>query len=1010
MVPQPTTPTRTATLTGQPPEKQANVLHGVGTAAQTDLETKLASLLAAVELEHVPLELTAYSVRGEPVAFAEAARGDYRPFQVGGRWGPPWSTTWFHVRGRVPVEWTGKNVVAVFDLGFQGHTGFTCEALAWRDGKPWRGVDPNHRWLPIGSSEVDFYLEASAIPTAVVAGPAEAPSMIALRESEDPAFVFRQAELRIQDPSARKQALDFKVLYDLALALPEGERRAEILEALSRFAHSDDPEDLARIFSRPSTSTHQITAVGHAHIDTAWLWPLRETRRKCARTFSTALALMDEYPDYRFACSQPAQYAWMKESYPTIFEGIRQKVAAGQWEPVGSMWIEADCNLPSGEALVRQFVHGKRFFMQEFGVETRDLWLPDVFGYPASLPQLIAESGGEFFLTQKLSWNDTNKPAHQTFMWEGIDGTAIFTHFPPADTYNGDFSAGQIVRSVADFKDQDRSSRSLYLYGWGDGGGGPEPDMIESAHRLRSIDGAPQVELGRAADFFSRAKQEAHDLTTWVGELYFELHRGTYTSQARTKRLNRRAEQALREAEMWAAAVGEGYPADVLDSSWKRLLINQFHDILPGSSIDWVYEDAERELEAVIEIAGHITTSAQSSLAGGGDNLTVFNVNSHARREVVEVDERPVLVSAPACGWVSTTDSASSQVEPVSVSGRMMENGLLRVMWDERGLLTSIWDKEIGREVLSAGGPGNALLLHDDNPKNWDAWDVDADYRKSFVQLAELASANVEIKGPLRAAVRFTRNFGSSRLEQRMVLDAGSRVLRFETEVDWHEEHKFLKVAFPVSVRSSRATYEIQFGHVERSTHTNTSWDQARFEVCAHRWADLGEPGYGVALLNDCKYGFDIQGSVMRLSLLRAPTHPDPTADRGKHRFTYALMPHPGDFRDAGVIAAAEDLNNPLRVVRGGISRGERRSLIEVDTPQVVVEAIKRAEDSDAVIVRLYEAWGGRCRVRLGTSLPASRAFLCDLLERNRDEIEMRNGQLELELTPFKILTLKLVG
>ncbi len=984
-------------------------MDGVGTAAEFDLATKMAKLMTAVEPEEAPLELTAHDVRGEPVTFAEAARGDYRPFHVGDRWGPPWSTTWFHVRGRVPVAWTGMSVVAVFDLGFQGHTGFTCEALAWRDGKPWRGVDPNHRWLPVRSSEVDFYLEASAIPTAVVAGPAEAPSMIALRESKDPVFVFRQAELRIQDPSARKQALDFKVLYELALALPEGDRRTEILEALNRFANSKDPEDVKGVLSRPSTATHQITAVGHAHIDTAWLWPLRETRRKCARTFSTALALMDEYPDYRFACSQPAQYAWMKESYQTIYEGIRQKVAAGQWEPVGSMWIEADCNLPSGEALVRQFVHGKRFFMGEFGVDTRDLWLPDVFGYPASLPQLIAESGGEFFLTQKLSWNDTNKPAHHTFMWEGIDGTAIFTHFPPADTYNGNFTAGEITRSAANFKDKESSSRSLYLYGWGDGGGGPEPDMIESAHRLRSIDGAPQVELGRAADFFAHAKREAHNLTTWVGELYFELHRGTYTSQARTKRLNRRAEQALREAEIWSVAVGEGYPADVLDSTWKRLLINQFHDILPGSSIDWVYEDAERELEAVIEVAGRITTSAQSSLAGSGDNLTVFNVNSHARREVVEIDERPVLVSAPACGWASTTDLAPTHLEPVSVSGRVMENGLLRVMWDERGLLTSIWDKEIGREVLSAGDPGNALLLHDDNPKNWDAWDVDADYRKSFVQLTELARANVEMEGPLRAAVRFTRNFGSSKLEQRMVLDAGSRVLRFETEVDWHEEHKFLKVAFPVSVRSSRATYEIQFGHVERSTHTNTSWDQARFEVCAHRWADLGEPGYGVALLNDCKYGYDIQGSVMRLSLLRAPTHPDPAADRGKHRFTYALMPHPGDFREAGVIAAAEDLNIPLRVVRGGISVGERRSLIEVDTPQVVVEAIKRAEDSDAVVIRLYEAWGGRCRARVRTSLTVSRAFLCDLLERNREEIEARDGQLELDLTPFKILTLKLI-
>src|SRR5439155_662894 len=324
--------------------KKANVLHDVET--MTDLGAKNRQVLAAIEHESVPLELSSYLVRDEPVPFAEAARAEYKPFRLGDRWGPPWSTTWFHVQGRVPAEWAGQTVAAVFDIGFEcRHTGFTCEALSWRDGKPWRGVDPNHSWLPITSPDVDFYL------------------------------------------------------------------------------------------------------------DTAWLWPVRETRRKSARTFSTALAMMDEYPDYRFACSQPAQYAWMKESYPDIFQGIREKVSAGQWEPVGSMWVEADCNLPSGEALARQFLHGKRFFMQEFGVDTRELWLPDVFGYPASLPQLIAESGGEYFLTQKLSWNDTNKPAHHTFMWEGIDGTSIFTHFPPADTYNGDFSAGEIVHSAADFKD-----------------------------------------------------------------------------------------------------------------------------------------------------------------------------------------------------------------------------------------------------------------------------------------------------------------------------------------------------------------------------------------------------------------------------------------------------------------------------------------------------------------------------------------------------------------------------
>jgi alpha-mannosidase len=959
-----------------------------------------------VESSSMALELSAMEVRGEPIAYADAIGREFVPVERGHRWGPPWSTTWFHVRGRIPDSWSGQRVVAVFDLGFIDATGFTCEALAWRDGQPWRAVDPNHRWLPVEGPEVDFYLEAAANPTTFFAGAEPAPSMIALRTQAEPGFTLQQAELMIQDGRIRELTLDLKVLVDLAKAIPDGERRTEIQHALDQFARTEDAIVLKQALARRSASPHLIYAVGHAHIDTAWLWPLRETRRKCARTFSTQLALMDEYPDYRFACSQPVHYQWMKESYPTIFEGIKQKVASGQWEPVGSMWVEPDCNLPSGESLVRQILHGKRYFMKEFGYETHEVWLPDVFGYPASLPQLIALSGGTSFLTQKLSWNDTNKPAHHTFFWEGIDGTRIFTHFPPADTYNGDFSATELVRSAARFKDRDRSALSLYLFGWGDGGGGPEPDMIESAHRLRDLDGAPRVELSRAADFFKDAPAEAQDLTTWVGELYFELHRGTYTTQARTKRLNRRAEQALREAETWSVAAAGVYPAAELEAAWKQLLVNQFHDILPGSSIDWVYEDAERDLANVIHAAEAITAAAQTRVAGAGEQLVAFNVNSHPRREVVELGGELIVAEAPACGWAVQESRPVGQ--EVAVSKGLIENDALRVRWDDQGLLTSIWDKQARREVLLPGTRGNVMQLHDDTPARWDAWDIDIEYMKDPVDLVELSLQQVEVAGGLRGAVRFTRQFGRSRLTQRMVLDAGSRVLRFECDVDWHEDHKLLKVAFPVAVHSPRATYEIQFGHVERSTHTNTSWDQARFEVCGHRWADLGEAGYGVALLNDCKYGYDVHGSVMRLSLLRAPTHPDPTADRGRHQFTYALMPHTGDFREAGVIAAAEDLNAPLRMVRSNLGAGDRRSLLEVDVPQVVIEAIKRAEDSDATIVRLYEAWGGRCTARVRTTLPTTRAFLCDLLERETEEVAIEDGVVELRVGPFKILTLKL--
>jgi len=822
------------------------------------------------------LELTARLVRGEPVPYAEAVAGEFRPFSAGDAWGPPWSTTWFHVQGRVPPEWAGRAVAAWFDLGFGDEpTGFTCEALAWRDGRPWRGVDPNHRALPIDGPDFEFYLEAAANPRAAESGLEPAASMLALRDSPGPIFVMRQAELVLRDPAGVEA------------------RRL----------------DLGR---------HSITAVGHAHIDAAWEWPLREGRRKCARSWATALDLMDTHPDYVFAASQPAEYDWVRQDHPDLFARIKEKVDRGQWDPVGAMWVEADCNLPSGEALVRQLLHGKRFFMRELGVETRVGWLPDVFGYPGNLPQLLKEAGCDYFLTQKLSWNDTNKPEHHTFWWEGIDGSRVLTHFPPADTYNGDFSADELEFSARNYKDGERLDRSLYLFGHGDGGGGPTEEMIERANTY----GVP---MGRAADFFERAAGEARDLAVVQGELYFELHRGTYTSQARTKRLNRLAQQALCEAEMWSVAAGS-YPREALDELWRRLLLNQFHDILPGSSIDWVYADAERDLGEVFDKACAIAVRALAKTGG-----------------------------APRA---RTRD------------GRL-ENDFLRVELGPDGIVTSIWDKQLEREVLSA--PGNTLELHDDNPRRWDAWDLDIEHRDSYVVVG--------------------RSFGESTVTQAISLVG--RLLTFETEVDWHERHKMLKVAFPVAISAREATYEIQFGHIRRPAHLEGSRARAMFEVCAQRWADLGDGDYGVALLNDCKHGYDIHDGVMRLSLLRAPTHPDPDADQGRHIFTYALLPHPGDWREAGVVDAAEELNMVL---------GVPRSLVTVDTQQVRIEAIKRAEDSNAVIVRLYEAWGRPCRARIETALPHSRVTLCDLLERERAETSLD----AVDFRPFQIVTLKL--
>ena len=489
--------------------------------------------------------------------------------------------------------------------------------------------------------------------------------------------------------------------------------------------------------------------------------------------------------------------------------------------------------------------------------------------------------------------------------------------------------------------------------------------MIESARRLRELEGAPRVVVASAADFFNAASAEAHDLAVVKGELYFELHRGTYTSQSRIKRLNRLAQVALREAETWSVASGSEYPRDDLDRLWKTLLLNQFHDILPGSSIDWAYEVAERDLARVVELAAEIGERAISAIAGRGPRVAVFNSTSHWRSGV------------PPCGW-AVFDAAPP--EPAD----SLENEFLRVQLGADGTVQSIWDKEVGREVLT--GPGNVLELHEDNPRRWDAWDLDVEHRDTYVTVGH--------------------RFGDSVLKQKVTLEG--RVLRFETRIDWRERHKILKVAFPVAVSAREAAYEIQFGHVRRPAHWDTPQARAMFEVCAQRWADLGDREYGVALLNDCKHGYDIHDAVMRLSLLRAPTHPDPNADQGEHRFTYALMPHPGDFREAGVIEAAEDLNAPLRYAPTELPAGMTRSLVELDTRQVIVETIKRAEDSDAVIVRLYEAWGRPCRATLKTTLPASRAFVCDLLERNQADLQVREGTIELELSPFRLLTLKL--
>jgi len=1014
----------------------------------------------------VSLDVAAYHVHGEPVPAEDAFGADYRPFPVGGPWGPAWDTTWFRLRGTVPVGWAGREVALGFGIGGAGSTGFGAEALVWQDGRPRQGLSPNHREYVLttsaeGGEDVELFVEAAANPPCPFG--ANPWPMLLPEPDGDPLFTLDRAELHVRDPEFEEFWHDFRVLVELLAGLPEGERHsARLVAGLERACNMLELPDISGswrrawpvlrelLAQRPAPGTHTVSVVGHAHLDTAWLWPLRETIRKCARTFSTVLALMERYPEYRFAVSQAQHLAWMRDHYPALWERMKVRIAEGRVEPTGSMWVEADCNIPSGESLVRQIVYGKRFYMEEFGIETNDVWLPDVFGYSAALPQIMQKSGVRWFLTQKLSWNQYNVLPHHSFLWEGIDGSRVFTHFPPADTYSGNMGVRELRWGVENFKDHDRATRSLYLFGWGDGGGGPTSEMIESARRLAHVDGMPRLEMQGPRQFFTEAESDIHDPAVWAGELYLELHRGTYTSQAATKLGNRRAEFALREAELWSSLVpGPHYPGRALEDLWKTLLLHQFHDIIPGSGIHWIYDDTARDHAHVLNAAELLTEDALArhlravDSSGKDHPVVVFNALSHPRTELVTVDAPDHVTAAlstsgqagpvqrdaeglamfeatvPPCGYrvydLVSADRATADLATAtgaSAGPGHLENEHLRIELDEQGLLSSIFDKSAARQVLAPGCRGNRFQLHPDYPNFFDAWDID---RFSFDQVVELdavESVDVVEQGPLQAGIRVVRRFGDSHIVQVIRLAARSRYLDFATEVNWQETNRLLKVAFPVDVRSLRATYEIQYGHVERPTHSNTSWDVARFEVCAHKWADLSEPGYGVALLNDSKYGYDITGNVIRLSLLRAPTWPDPVADRGRHRFTYRLLPHAGDLRDAGVVDAGYDLNVPLRVLPASPHpgpMGDVASMLSVDAPNVVVEVAKRADDDpDVLVVRMYEAWGprGPGTVRAGVNI--RRASLTDLLEREIEEVPTSAGLVTLEMHPFQIVTLKL--
>lgn len=1000
-------------------------------------------LRPAIHSQPHPLEIASHTVGGEPIAVEAGIAAEYEGLGVGARWGRAWDTTWLRITGTVPPEFAGRRVEVVADLGFDiNMPGFQAEGLVYTsDRRPVRSLNPRAQWIPVtrsadGGEQIEFFIEAASNPVLLDYHPfLPTEQGDWSTSSSEQLYRIRRIDVCVFEEEVFELVHDVEVLVQLAQQLAEDSvRRARILRALDDALNRIDLQDIAgtaaaaraelrEVLSSPAEpSAHRISAVGHAHIDSAWLWPLRETVRKVARTSSSMATLLDEHDDFVYAMSSAQQYDWLKRQRPEVFARVKEAVAAGRFVPIGGMWVEPDAVLPSGESFIRQISYGQRFFREEFGMECRGAWLPDSFGYSGSLPQLLAGSGFDWFLTQKMSWNQVNRFPHHSFLWEGIDGSRIFTHFPPMDTYNSQLSGEEVARAARQFKEKAVASSSLAPTGWGDGGGGTTREMLARSRRMADLEGSPRVVFESPDAFFDRAMAELPKPDVWRGELYLELHRATFTTQHKTKLGNRRSEQLLAEAELWgtAAAVRAGFafPHDEVDELWREVLLLQFHDILPGTSIAWVHREAE---ERYAEIARRLEAIIAEALGAIGVRLDATGQIS-APAGGTDASAQPVLVNAAPVPWNGVAAASVSPVPAtVGVSARregdlfVLESEHVRAAINENGHLVSLVDVAQDRDAIPAGGRGNLLQLHQDFPNMWDAWDVDAHYLDMRVDLD--AGATVTLDGD---AVVVRLAFGSSSIEQRLFLAEDGRTLLIDNTVEWAETEKFLKLAFPVDVFADHAIAETQFGVHSRRTHTNTSWDDAQFETQTQRWFLVEEPGFGVAFLNDSSHGFDVarvehEGRITQLarfSMLRAPKFPDPRTDRGTQTMRFGLLVG-ADV--ASATAAGWRLNTPARAAVGS----PVAPLATSENPSVIVSAVKLADDrSGDLIIRLYESRGARGRTRLELAVPGLLGVTrTDLVERaagDASPLELtREGRgeiwsVELTLRPFEVATLRL--
>ncbi|OCA85968.1 alpha-mannosidase [Bacillus sp. FJAT-27225] len=989
-------------------------------------------------------------------------KGVWKEMRIGDYWRGRDQYIWLKTQITIPENWSDKEIIGLFDFGktdFCTNSGF--ESLLYVNKIPYQGVDMNHQEVFFGQEHIGKNIDLDFRLWSGLEGGGEPQVQehqfkTALLAWLDPAtddFYFTSRAiietLHVLDKNQPEyfqllNALD-RVFKSVNWSKPGSEEFYESMKIASVKIH----DELANL-----EKTHPVTVhcIGHTHIDVAWLWRLKHTREKAARSFSTVLRLMEKYPDYLFLQSQPQLYDYIKSDYPDIYEQIKKRIKEGRWEIDGGMWLEADCNIPSGESLVRQILYGTRFMKEEFGHTSRYLWLPDVFGYSWALPQILKKSGIDTFLTTKISWNRYNRMPHDTFRWRGIDGTEVLSHFITTPYINGnsewryDYNghiAAKTVKGIWDTYRDKRFNQDLLLsYGYGDGGGGVNREMLEMRRRLDKIPGLPHVKQSRADEYFETLHQTVSDtdeyVHTWDGELYLEYHRGTYTSQAYNKRMNRKLELLYREVE-WTSVLESvlatswsNYPQKQLEEGWKIILRNQFHDIIPGSSIREVYEDSRLEYQEAAKIANEIWTAFKQN---ENEVYTVFNSAPWERNEIVKIpktlantrgkwmdirgeilesqlvkNEWQIRVTVPSVGY--TTIYFEQEEHPVPqdcpfvIGENRIETPLLDIKWNRHGQIEKLYDKKHKREVIPEHERGNILQVFEDKPVRWDAWDIDIFYQQKMEEITDLVSCQVVEEGPLSIAVAFTWKYKNSTIEQQMRLYADSTRIDFETNADWQEPQKLVKAAFPVQIRATEATYDIQFGNVKRPAHWNTSWDWARFESVGHQWADLSEKGYGVSLLNDCKYGYDIKDNVMRLTLIKTSTYPDPYADIGNHTFTYSLYPHEGDWYEGRTVQEAWSLNQPLTSYQRKME-AEQLSLFTTPNENIMIDALKKAEDNNSVLIRIHDFSGGREVVELNSERPILSWQECDLLENPIGDIQ-ETGTMNVLVKPYEIKTFKI--